>query len=237
MYQNLVINPEVVTYYDGLKENQTLLTGHDYGQGTTRTSQVSELSKKSASKHFESLLLAKLCRFHKVGRVLELGSNLGKATAYMSSACPEAIIDSVDGNKALIDFAQLGFNKLQLPNAKPQQNSFESFFETNKERYDLIFIDGDHHYKPTIENYQESKRILKGDGPIVLHDLYWSQGMTDAWEWIKQDVEATVTIDLFFFGLVYFRPAQEKQHFRIRYPSRLSELFFIAFLLFLQHSI
>jgi len=42
--------------------------------------------------------------------------------------------------------------------------------------------------------------------------------MEKAWEEIKQHSHVTLTIDLFFIGLVFVRQAQkEKEHFVIRY--------------------
>jgi hypothetical protein len=42
--------------------------------------------------------------------------------------------------------------------------------------------------------------------------------MEKAWEEIKQHPHVTLTIDLFFIGLVFVRQAQkEKEHFVIRY--------------------
>ncbi len=40
--------------------------------------------------------------------------------------------------------------------------------------------------------------------------------MTQAWEIIKQNQNVTVTIDTFFWGIVFFRKEQVKQHFKIR---------------------
>ncbi|MBL7882976.1 MAG: class I SAM-dependent methyltransferase, partial [Bacteroidia bacterium] len=40
---------------------------------------------------------------------------------------------------------------------------------------------------------------------------------TEAWEEIKRHPKVTVTIDLFFIGLVFFRKEQAKQHFIIKF--------------------
>ncbi|MDP3446251.1 MAG: hypothetical protein Q8T08_25620 [Ignavibacteria bacterium] len=37
--------------------------------------------------------------------------------------------------------------------------------------------------------------------------------MEEAWETIKNNKEVTITIDLFQFGIVFFRNGIEKQHF------------------------
>jgi hypothetical protein len=35
--------------------------------------------------------------------------------------------------------------------------------------------------------------------------LYWSKGMTEAWNEIKKHPPVRVTVDLFLIGLVFFR--------------------------------
>ena len=41
--------------------------------------------------------------------------------------------------------------------------------------------------------------------------------MEEAWETIKEHPRVTVTIDLFFIGLVFFKSDQAKEDFIIRY--------------------
>ena len=51
---------------------------------------------------------------------------------------------------------------------------------------------------------------------FIFDDIYWSKGMTDAWEIIKNHPQVTVTIDTYKFGFVFFRQEQAKEHFTIR---------------------
>jgi hypothetical protein len=41
--------------------------------------------------------------------------------------------------------------------------------------------------------------------------------MKEAWEEIKMHDRVTVTLDLFYFGIVFFRKEQVKQHFIIKF--------------------
>jgi hypothetical protein len=52
----------------------------------------------------------------------------------------------------------------------------------------------------------------------VFDDIHWSKEMEQAWAAIKNDDSVTLTIDLFFIGLVFFRKEQkEKQHFIVQF--------------------
>lgn len=54
---------------------------------------------------------------------------------------------------------------------------------------------------------------------FVIDDIYWSPEMKEAWDIIKADERVTVTIDLFYVGLVFFRKGQAKEDFVIKYWS------------------
>jgi hypothetical protein len=46
----------------------------------------------------------------------------------------------------------------------------DDFFVQNSERFDIIFIDGDHNYEQVIKDIRNAKRFLNPRGSIVLHD-------------------------------------------------------------------
>ena len=53
---------------------------------------------------------------------------------------------------------------------------------------------------------------------LIFDDIHWSQEMETAWEEIKKDESISLTIDLFFIGIVFFRKEQlVKQDFTIHY--------------------
>jgi hypothetical protein len=53
---------------------------------------------------------------------------------------------------------------------------------------------------------------------LIFDDIHWSREMEQAWGEIKADPAVTLSIDLFFIGLIFFRKEQkEKQDFVIRF--------------------
>lgn len=46
----------------------------------------------------------------------------------------------------------------------------DKFFVENKKKYDLIFIDGDHHDEQVRKDIENSLKILNVNGTIVMHD-------------------------------------------------------------------
>ncbi|MFY8189892.1 MAG: class I SAM-dependent methyltransferase, partial [Bacteroidia bacterium] len=81
---------------------------------------------------------------------------------------------------------------------------------------DLLFIDGNHSYEATLRYFNLCKPYLHNDSLLIFDDIYWSKGMTNAWEEIKADPMVKVSVDLFFIGLVFFRKEQVKENFKLR---------------------
>jgi len=46
----------------------------------------------------------------------------------------------------------------------------DDFFAVNGEKFDIIFIDGDHNYEQVIKDIRNAKRFLNPSGAIVMHD-------------------------------------------------------------------
>ena len=46
----------------------------------------------------------------------------------------------------------------------------DEFFKNNKEKFDLIFLDGLHTYHQTIKDINNSLRNLNSNGIIIIHD-------------------------------------------------------------------
>lgn len=58
--------------------------------------------------------------------------------------------------------------------------------------------------------------ILKSSFFIIVNDIYQNKETHLIWKTIIQKKEITVSIDLYFFGLIFFRKEQAKEHFKIR---------------------
>jgi predicted O-methyltransferase YrrM len=84
------------------------------------------------------------------------------------------------------------------------------------ESYDLIFFDGNHKKEPTLEYFDTLLSCVHNETVFIFDDIYWSKGMTEAWKTMIQHPKVTVSIDTFFWGILFFRKEQAKEHFVIR---------------------
>jgi predicted O-methyltransferase YrrM len=96
----------------------------------------------------------------------------------------------------------LSTNKLQTINPKPEP--------------DLIYFDGNHQKEATLHYFEKLLPLAHNDSVFIFDDIHWSGEMEEAWEQIKAHPRVRVSIDTFYWGLVFFRKEQEKEHFTIR---------------------
>jgi predicted O-methyltransferase YrrM len=208
-----------------LKNDNTLLTIEDFGAGSRMHAsykrKVSEIATNSLKPRKFSQLIFRMVNFYKPLNVLELGTSLGITTAYIASADTNNKVITMEGAKEVAAIARKNFQSLQLKNIK----IIEGDFDTNLSRVlndlpsvDFAFVDGNHRKEPTIKYFEQLLLKTTNNSILVFDDVHWSKEMEEAWEYIKQHFSVTLSIDLFFIGIIFFRHEQlEKQHFTIRF--------------------
>ncbi|MDT0678192.1 O-methyltransferase [Autumnicola musiva] len=108
-----------------------------------------------------------------------------------------------------------GQKKAERGNRKQEKRDTTNYKQqTNK--YDLIFFDGNHQKQPTLNYFYKLLPLAHNNSVFIFDDIHWSLQMEEAWEEIKNHTEVTVSIDTFYWGLIFFRKEQAKQHFVIR---------------------
>jgi len=61
-----------------------------------------------------------------------------------------------------------------------------------------------------------NKKQIHNNTIVLCNNIHRNKKNTFLWENIKQLKEVTVTIDLFYCGIIFFRKEQAKEHFKIR---------------------
>jgi len=219
------------TNYDAYKQlsdyrkkflkNKTKIIVSDLGAGSNVTKQrerfISEIAKNAGSSIKNTQLLYRLIAYFNPKTILELGTSLGIATHAMHLGNPKAHITTIEGCPNISEFTKANFKKKQLKNTDFINGNFNDEIEKlNSNNYDLIFFDGNHTKEATLFYFETLLQTAHNDSVFIFDDIYWSKNMTEAWETIKQHPKVTVTIDTFFWGFVFFRKEQLKEHFVIR---------------------
>jgi len=207
-----------------LFNDDSVITVTDLGAGSqlnkNRTKRVSQIAKNALKKPGLAQLIYRLAKESQPKSIVELGTCLGITTAYLSKACPEAKIITIEGCPETAKVAARNFEDLGLKNIELQVGNFDVLFPKvldQADQLDFVYIDGNHRKEATLDYFKWCLPKMHEGSLLIFDDIYWSEGMKEAWEEIKAHPEVTVTIDLFWIGLVYFRKGQVKEHFKIKY--------------------
>jgi predicted O-methyltransferase YrrM len=99
--------------------------------------------------------------------------------------------------------------QLQLKNIELVIGDFNNTLPkifTRMKQVDLAFIDGNHRKEPTLQYFRQLLTHSTSTAILIFDDIHWSTEMEAAWREIQQDPAVTLTIDLFFIGLVFINP-------------------------------
>ncbi|OBX23220.1 MULTISPECIES: O-methyltransferase [Bizionia] len=210
---------DLKTYRQNLRSNKEVITITDLGSGSKKTNtkerRISEIAKTSGTPLKRAKLGYRLTQYVQPEHILELGTSLGIATQAMHLGHPQAKITTIEGCPNCSKFTQTAladYKNIQFLTGHFSQHLNKG----NQQPWDLVFFDGNHTKEATIAYFETLLPSAHNDTIFIFDDIYWSEGMTQAWEIIKQHPQVSVTIDTFFWGFVFFRKEQGKEHFTIR---------------------
>ena len=196
----------------------------DFGAGSSINKstkrKVKDIANNSAKNPKFGKLLYRIIRFYKPKNIIELGTSLGISTSYLAKADPNANVFTFEGCPATAAIAQENFDIQNIKNTSITLGDFNlTLADKLKEvlSIDLAFIDGNHQEKPTIDYFKQCLKYANNNTIFIFDDIHWSQGMENAWKYIKEHKKTTLTIDLFFIGIVFFRSELSKENFTIRF--------------------
>ena len=209
-----------------LNNDQTILHVEDFGagslHGSTSNRIVKDIARNAGRNEKFGKLLFRMVDKYQMKQILELGTSLGIGTSYLASAALDGQITTIEGSEEIANYAGKTFSSLSLKNIKQVRGNFDENLPQilqSKKHFDLIFIDGNHREEPTLK-YFNLILSSRNDSEMILifDDIHWSRGMQNAWNQIKNDPRVLLTIDLFFFGIVFFRKEfKEKQNFILNF--------------------
>ena len=226
LYQNCIKRETNLSAYADIESNRARLLKDnralfydDYGASAkSRKVLVKTLAKRHLKPARVAQILGRMRQFLNYQNCIELGTSLGITTQYLDlGSNKNTRIHTIEASKEVREIALEGFQ-----NNKGIQSYLGTFDDVlpnllkDVKVLDMLFIDGNHSYEATMRYFELSKPYLNNESMLVFDDIYWSKGMTRAWEQIKADPQVKVSIDLFFVGLVFFRKEQVKENFKLR---------------------
>jgi predicted O-methyltransferase YrrM len=165
-------------------------------------------------------LLFRLVNHFQPQTIFDLGTSLGITTMYLAAPQPRAQVYTFEGCPQTLRVAQENFSRLNYTNIRSVPGNIDETLPATLARItalDFVFFDANHRREPTLRYFQLCLEKAHEESVFVFDDIYWSEEMAGAWQEIKAHPAVSLTIDLFFVGLVFFRKKQPRQHFVLRF--------------------
>ncbi|MDB5223951.1 MAG: Methyltransferase domain protein [Chitinophagaceae bacterium] len=208
-----------------LLHDKRIIEVEDYGAGSAvmplNKRVIKDIADSSLKTKKFAQLLFRIAQYYKSQTIVELGTSLGITTLYLGAANKTSEVFTLEGSKNVAAVAQSNFQKPGLQNIKLLQGNFDDTLPallSQIQKVDLAFVDGNHRKLPTLNYFDQLINKSTESTILIFDDIHWSAEMEAAWKQIQQHPAVTLTIDLFFIGLVFFRKDfKAKQHFVIRF--------------------
>ncbi len=206
-----------------LLNNNTVIEVEDFGAGSAvipfKNRVVKDIAASSLKKKKYARLLFRIANYYEAKTIAELGTSFGITTCYLASANAGSKVITLEGAANIAKIASQNFKELKLMNIELLEGNFAKTLPLlNSKIIDLVFVDGNHRKNATLEYFDFFLSKRTNNSIFIFDDIHWSVEMEEAWKLIQQHDSVTMTIDLFFIGLVLFRKDfKVKQHFSIRF--------------------
>jgi len=167
-------------------------------------------------------LLFRLIQCFEAKIIVDLGTSLGLTTAYLAVATKPygGQVLTFEGCPQTAAVARQNFKRLGLENVDIVVGNLDETLGPGiaaLDPVDFVFFDANHRYEPTIRYFETCLTNSYNDTVFVFDDIHWSEEMEQAWDYIKAHPTVSVTVDLFWVGLVFLRTEQPKQDFVLRF--------------------
>jgi predicted O-methyltransferase YrrM len=200
-----------------------IITITDLGAGShvnnNRQKKISDIARNALKPPKLAQLLYRLVADLKPRNIIELGTCLGITTLYLQKAAPKAKVYTLEGCPETAKIAKETFKKGEITAVETVVGNFDDTLPgviKDLDQLDFVFVDGNHQKDATLKYFEWCLPKVHENTMLVFDDIYWSAGMKEAWEQIKAHPQVTVAIDLFWIGLVFFKPGQVKEDFLIK---------------------
>jgi predicted O-methyltransferase YrrM len=199
------------------------ITVTDLGAGShvnnNKQKKISDITKNALKPPNLAQLIYRLAAFIKPDNIIELGTCLGITTLYLQNAVPGAKVYTLEGCPQTASIAKEVFDRSGSKDITVITGNFDDTLKDiidSQQKLDFVYVDGNHQKDATLRYFEWCLPKVHEGAMLIFDDIYWSEGMKQAWEQIKAHPQVTVTVDLFWIGLVLFKTGQAKEDFLIK---------------------
>jgi len=213
----LAAQPKILTYtspHSGTFEKDD--KGHAKSGDKVESDVKNQL--KVGSHQIKGILLRRIVAGYGAKNILELGTNTGFSGAYFLSIEGTNLV-TIEGSEELCQIADQNMSRISK-NYRIMPMLFEEAIDTlteEKAQFDCVFIDGQHEKEATLHYATRVKPLMKANALYIFDDIYWSEGMNDAWKTLIADTHYSYAVDLSYVGLCIQEAGNNSQNSPILY--------------------
>ena len=208
-----------------LLKNKNTIEVEDFGAGSgvikTNTRRIDKIAASSLKSKKYAQLLYRVVKYYHPKQIVEIGTSFGITTSYLATANSNSVVITHEGATSILKIAAETFNKLSLSNIQLKKGNFSETLPAtiaDLRTIDFAFIDGNHRKKPTWEYFELLLTKSNENSIFVFDDIHWSIEMENVWKEITLHPAVTLSIDLFFIGIVFIKKDfKVTQHFSVQF--------------------
>ncbi|NNC82097.1 MAG: class I SAM-dependent methyltransferase [Flavobacteriales bacterium] len=213
---------EIEEVRKGFLNDDSPIDFEEHGAGSSfkqrkSTATAASIASRSLSTPAQCMFLHRLCAHRSAKHILELGTSLGVSTAYLASAGAE--VHTIEASAAVHHMAQSRFGP-RFPSIQWHLGPFDEQLPKvlqESDPFDVVYVDGNHREASTVQYVEAIIPHLSEDAVMILDDIHWSEGMERAWDTVRDHREVTLSVDVFWCGMLFFKKGLSGEHFTIRY--------------------
>ncbi len=193
-----------------LLKDYSVILRKDYGAGSrnskTNERRIKDIAGTDLSSAIQCRELFRLTEFCAPKNILEFGTSLGISTAYLAAARRDAKFDTVEADPNLVNIAKAIVEELNLNQINFHNMTFSDFLAFADGPYDLVFLDGHHTYKHTIEYATQLEKMMPEYSYMIIDDILWSSDMFKAWKELRNSGKWNASVTFHNYGILIKNP-------------------------------
>ena len=146
-------------------------------------------NKKIKNSHKKAKILLKLIHYFKPKNNLEITSSLDLAVIKHAMNSSNTCVTTITNTPK--EISEVTLNR----------------------KFDCIYF---HKNQITLKTFNTCLKTINNNSFFIFNDIYGSSETIKNWLSIKNHPKVKISLDLFYFGVIFFRKEQVKEHFKIR---------------------
>ncbi|MDO4191027.1 MAG: class I SAM-dependent methyltransferase [Bacteroidales bacterium] len=211
---------EIERWRNKLFTDDTPIKLQGCGTAGPRTLSTRQIAKKSGEPARYAQLLFRLALSNNSKTIFELGTSLGLTSLYLSNVGSTAKIYTFELETELIKFTKKTFEHFHRYNINIIEGDIDENLDQQLaqiEQLDFAFFDANHTREATLRYFEKCLSKAHSKTIFVFDDIYWSEGMEQAWKQIIANPKVTVSLDIYRMGVVFFDPDLNKRNYIVAF--------------------